>query len=225
MAKGKGEIKGWFTRNGVHIPIYEKYTVREGHEPGETGIKARFTKKMSAESLKDKSVTTITDAMKKTKDRAERNKLLRNTFNLPNTTDAQLDTLARIFYGIEQHDKGYDTDKTPYNFLDVYVAELGVKTEEEKKSMAESLGKAYATTHSKPTLSVMIRTAPNDDRAIIRMMDEKMHDTLIGANGGTFKFNSNHKKVHNDWFDIAYGKHDGILSDSGKKKGRKKKEG
>lgn len=42
MARGKGKIIAWFTRNGLHIPIYEDYTVREGHEPGESGMKTRW---------------------------------------------------------------------------------------------------------------------------------------------------------------------------------------
>lgn len=31
--QGKGKIKYWFTRNGVHVPVYEKYTMRKGVEP------------------------------------------------------------------------------------------------------------------------------------------------------------------------------------------------
>lgn len=45
MARGKGEIKGWITKNGVHIPIYDHYTVREGHEPGEKGFRSKFNSK------------------------------------------------------------------------------------------------------------------------------------------------------------------------------------
>ena len=33
MAKGKGEVKGRITVNGVHVPIYENYSVRGGAEP------------------------------------------------------------------------------------------------------------------------------------------------------------------------------------------------
>lgn len=55
MAKGKGEIKGWITRNGVHIPIYGTYTVREGHEPTAKGAKfksAKVTAKTVSKALK-----------------------------------------------------------------------------------------------------------------------------------------------------------------------------
>lgn len=56
MARGKGQIKGWITKNGVHIPIYDHYTVREGHEPGEKSLKSKFKsnkKESPAKSLKD----------------------------------------------------------------------------------------------------------------------------------------------------------------------------
>ena len=49
MAKGKGEVKGWITVNGVHVPIYENYSVRGGAEP-----KAKGSKFKSAGSKKKK---------------------------------------------------------------------------------------------------------------------------------------------------------------------------
>lgn len=52
MAKGKGKIKGWITKNGVHIPIYDHYTVREGHEPGESGLKSKFKKPVKKQQEK-----------------------------------------------------------------------------------------------------------------------------------------------------------------------------
>jgi len=50
MAKGKGEIKGWITKNGVHIPIYGHYSIRGGEEPRTKG--ARWKKRFSAEGVK-----------------------------------------------------------------------------------------------------------------------------------------------------------------------------
>lgn len=41
--KGQGKIKYWFTKNGVHVPVYEKYTTRKGVEP--ENPKAKFKKK------------------------------------------------------------------------------------------------------------------------------------------------------------------------------------
>ena len=45
MAKGKGSIKGWITKNGVHIPIYGEYTVRGGVEPKAKGSKFKRKKR------------------------------------------------------------------------------------------------------------------------------------------------------------------------------------
>lgn len=39
MAKGKREVKGWITVNGVHVPIYENYSVRDKAEPKAKGAK------------------------------------------------------------------------------------------------------------------------------------------------------------------------------------------
>lgn len=52
MAKGKGSIKGWITRNGVHIPIYGEYTVRGGVEPKAKGSKG-WSKKKKREFIKN----------------------------------------------------------------------------------------------------------------------------------------------------------------------------
>lgn len=51
MAKGKGDIKGWITKNGVHIPIYGQYTVRGGVEPKAKG--ARWKRKKRPENFKE----------------------------------------------------------------------------------------------------------------------------------------------------------------------------
>lgn len=45
MAKGKGSIQGWITKNGVHIPIYGTYTVRGGVEPKAKGSKFKRRKR------------------------------------------------------------------------------------------------------------------------------------------------------------------------------------
>lgn len=67
MAQGKGKIKGWFTRNGVHIPIYEEYTVRKGPEP--ENVKGKFkgntknTKKDATSDLRKSIETDIKSKM------------------------------------------------------------------------------------------------------------------------------------------------------------------
>ncbi len=52
MSKGKGEIKGWITKNGVHIPIYGEYTVTK-NEPKAKSSKVR---KSSAEKIAERKV-------------------------------------------------------------------------------------------------------------------------------------------------------------------------
>lgn len=50
--KGQGKIKYWFTRNGIHVPVYEKYTTRKGTEPDNP--RARFKgKKKETKSVFD----------------------------------------------------------------------------------------------------------------------------------------------------------------------------
>ena len=53
MAKGKGQINGWITKNGVHIPIYGHYSVRGGEEPKAKG--AKFKRKKRPEEF-DKDI-------------------------------------------------------------------------------------------------------------------------------------------------------------------------
>lgn len=52
--KGKGEIKGWITRNGVHIPIYGNYTVRGGQM--EPKVKGAKWKKKRPDNLRAKDI-------------------------------------------------------------------------------------------------------------------------------------------------------------------------
>ena len=52
MAKGKGEINGWITKNGIHIPIYGTYTARGGEEPRAKGSKFKGNAKSLAKKKK-----------------------------------------------------------------------------------------------------------------------------------------------------------------------------
>lgn len=66
--KGRGKIKGWITKNGVHIPIYENYTVRKGVEPEE--VKARF-KSNKAKSKQDRQQAMRNEIEKDIKSKME----------------------------------------------------------------------------------------------------------------------------------------------------------
>ena len=67
MAKGKGSIQGWITKNGVHIPIYGTYTVREGHEPTVKGsrFKGGKKKKVDTSTTMGKTTKQLEDNLKK----------------------------------------------------------------------------------------------------------------------------------------------------------------
>lgn len=59
MAKGKGSIKGWITRNGVHVPIYGEYTVRGGVEPTAKGSKFKKKNKFKDMNMEQLSKTDV----------------------------------------------------------------------------------------------------------------------------------------------------------------------
>jgi len=69
MAKGKGEVQGWITRNGVHVPIYENYTVRGGAEPKSKGSKfksaGRKKKKVDTSTTSGKTANDLNSNLKK----------------------------------------------------------------------------------------------------------------------------------------------------------------
>lgn len=48
MAQGKGKIKGWITKNGVHIPIYDHYTASKSEPSFKNSV---FTKHLGAKWL------------------------------------------------------------------------------------------------------------------------------------------------------------------------------
>ena len=69
MAKGKGEVKGWITRNGVHVPIYGNYTVRGGEEPKAKGSKfkgaGKKRKKVDTSTTSGKTANDLNSNLKK----------------------------------------------------------------------------------------------------------------------------------------------------------------
>ena len=69
MAKGKGEVAGWITRNGVHVPIYGNYTVRGGEEPKAKGSKfkgaGKKRKKVDTSKTSGKTANDLNSNLKK----------------------------------------------------------------------------------------------------------------------------------------------------------------
>ena len=53
MAQGKGEIKGWITKNGAHIPIYENYTAQPSPKFKNAKIKANRANAINPSTIKD----------------------------------------------------------------------------------------------------------------------------------------------------------------------------
>ena len=130
---------------------------------------------------------------------------------MQNATDNQLDTLYRIIRGIDEYDKGYDDNKTPYNIVRITVDEMksSIERTPEEIEFDRHLGIRHRSTNP---IYVNIDTQPNDDRAIIRMMDEKSHNAIIGVNGGLYTYTDKGKKKTLDLFKVQYGKRNGIYS-------------
>ena len=127
---------------------------------------------------------------------------IRKTFNIPNATGKQIDSLRQIIRGMEQYDRGYDENKTPYNIYLFTVEEMGGYTEDEKARRKELGMRSTA-----PSIYVSISTEPNVASAYLRMTDAKDHMAMIGPNGGLYDFSDKtHKKRKLNMFDVQYGK-------------------
>ena len=177
---------------------------------GSIGANKNTATVKSAESFVGKSVQDIYDAVKgyqsgdKWVSAVER---IREEFNLPNATTAQLNTVRDILQGMAQYDRGLDDNKTPYNIVSITIEEIGSHKTPEEIEFDKRLG----IRQLKNPLYLHIRTVPNTDSAYLRMVDEKTHSTLIGPNGGTYEYNSKHKKKSLDKWNVMYGERTGIL--------------
>lgn len=173
---------------------------------GGRGTAATRNTATQSEGFKGKSVTDLHIAIERDYDNNENYKdyeaRIRKTFNIPNATSKQIDSLRRIIRGMDQYDRGYDENKTPYNIYHFNVEEMGGYTEEQK-SRRKELGMRTTA----PSIYVSISTEPNVNSAYLRMMDAKEHTTLIGPNGGLYEYNNNHKKKTLKLFNVQYGKH------------------
>ena len=119
-----------------------------------------------------------------------RNDMLREDFGLENASEEQLNAVKDIMRGVMQYDKGYDEAKTPYviNSFDLYMVGEGKDA----------------------PVAFHLRATSKSDSAMIRIMDEKEHNALIGRRGGLFEYATNsktgkikHKKL--DDFKVKYG--------------------
>ena len=148
----------------------------------------------SSNNIVGKSVKVLDDIRKKN------SKDIRETLNIPDATEKQLDTIKRLFMLMADWKRGYDSEKTPYEIEDFSIREIGRTTDEEKDERRKLGIKNYA-----PTIQISIRTAPIVDSSYIKMLDTSYHSALIGANGGLYTFTSNGKRKKLDLSDVAHG--------------------
>lgn len=125
-------------------------------------------------------------------------KLLREDFNLDFATESQLSSIISVFRGMEQYDKGFDENKTPYQITDIKIRRIHSDEDLQR----------YAEMGMKPdkTIQLSITTAPQTDSAYIRMMDTKYRTALIGPKGGYYTYGGkNYRRQNVSDFDIKYG--------------------
>ncbi len=132
---------------------------------------------------------------------------MRKDLSLTDATDEQLWALRTIFQGIQEYDKGYDDNKTPYKIASFDVEMLGEKVSEERKAELRS----YGLRATKQPIMVSIRTVPDINSAYLRMTDEKERRVLIGPRGGYFKYSESPRSGKTSQqtvrpFDVRYGK-------------------
>lgn len=133
-------------------------------------------------------------------------KSLRDTFNLQNVSDTQLSMLYRILRGINEYDRYYDEDKTPYNISLMTIKEMGSSKTPEEIERDRELG----IRQSKPDIYIDIYAEPNIDNAYIRMLDEKHHHAIIGPRGGLYTYLNGGKRTSLDLYKVQRGERSGL---------------
>jgi len=126
---------------------------------------------------------------------------VRETLNIPGASEKQIDVLRQIFRGIDEYDKGYDDNKTPYRIVRFTVREMkstSTLTDEERRQLRIN--------KTKNPIYLSISTEPNSDSAMIRMLDSKQRLAVIGPNGGLFMYDDKGNKKSLKLFDVQYGK-------------------
>lgn len=125
-------------------------------------------------------------------------KALRADFNLDFATDSQIAAIRGIFRGMQEYDRGYDENHTPYKITDIMIRKVtDFEDDERRRSWGMRADK---------TIQVHISTEPQTDNSYVRMADEKYRSTLIGARGGYYTYNSKHNRKDLSAFDVRYGK-------------------
>ena len=131
----------------------------------------------------------------------EASKAIREDFNLDFATDKQIESLRYVFRGIQEYDKGYDENKTPYIVEDIMIRRVMEQTPEELARNKELFGR----TLENKDIQISIRTEPVTESSYIRTVDTKYRSAIMGRSGGFYTFNRNGKKSTVRSFDMRYG--------------------
>lgn len=165
---------------------------------GNSGNRNSTTKSFNPSSLVGGSVTALS---RYTDTWTEGSKNIRQDFNLGFATDKQIEAIRDLFKGIQNHDKGYDEGRTPFNITDISIKRLIEESPEELARNKELFGR----TMENKDIMISVRTEPVTNNSYIRMVDEKYRYAIMGKGGGFYTFNKNGKKTPINSFDMNYG--------------------
>lgn len=124
-------------------------------------------------------------------------KAIKEDFNLDFATESQIDAIRGVFKGMQEYDKGYDENHTPYKITDISVRRVMSDEDIERYKLMGM--REYKD------IQLSIRTEPQSESAYIRMADEKYRHAIIGARGGYYTYDKNSRRKTISSFDIRYG--------------------
>ncbi len=154
-------------------------------------------KAFNPESLIGGSVTGLSRYTGLWKESSEN---IRKDFNLDFATDKQIESIISVFQGIQEYDKGYDDNKTPFTLESLKIQRVVEQTPEELARNKELFGR----TMEHKDIQISIRTEPVTESSYIRMVDEKYRSAIIGKGGGFYTYRNGKKTTIRAW-DMKYG--------------------
>ena len=131
----------------------------------------------------------------------EANKAIREDFGLDFATEKQIDAIRTMFKDMLEYDKSYGDDSKPFTIDSIEIRRMTEQSPEELARNKELFGR----TNEIKDIWISITTKPDDDRAVIRMMDTKYRIAALGKGGGFYIYNKNGKRQSIRPFDMGYG--------------------
>lgn len=128
------------------------------------------------------------------------NKAIREDFGLDFATDNQINAIRTMFKGMLEHDKSYGEDSRPFTIDSIEIRRMTEQSPEELARNKELFGRTYEDKN----IWISITTKPDDDRAIIRMMDTKYRVAVLGKGGGFYTYKNGRRQSIRP-FDMSYG--------------------